>query len=77
MAAFVQRACDDDHVGDENAQANPALESVGSVSHATPELYGAFHDTDATLDTVPKPLAFLEPSLVLAYAGYLLIRLDS
>jgi hypothetical protein len=63
MMVFGQGPGDDHQIRHEDASANPALKAIGCMSRATPELDGALHHTDATLDAVAEAQTFLEPTL--------------
>jgi hypothetical protein len=63
MMALEQGSGDDHQIRYEDAPADPALETIGSVGRAMPQLDGALHHADATFDSVAKAQTFFEPVL--------------
>ncbi len=57
LAAFVQRSCEDDQIGNDDAPADPALEARQSVSGATFQLHRTLHHADATFNPIAEALS--------------------
>jgi len=64
LAAFVQRSCEDDQIGNEDAPADPTLEALEAMHRTTLQLDRALEHTDATFDAIAEALTLLEPALL-------------